>query len=507
MLQCAAIFTDHMVLLRDNRVCIWGASDNNEKITVSIDGLFVETMAENGKWQVYLPPHQAGGPYTLTVSQGEEYVVLEDVLYGEVFLAAGQSNMEMELSSCSGGAAEIEMAAYREIRFYNTYKTGYIDEMLEEEIRREAWKCCIDGACKSMSAVAYFAAKRIYEELRIPVGIIDCYQGGTSISCWLPTEVLSAYTGGVRYIDEYNALIGDKTEEQYDEEVAEYWKAWHAWDDRVQAVRSENPDASWNEISAYAGECPWPQPAGHKSVFRPSGGYKSMVCRIAPYTVRAVMYYQGETDAAYAKDYYLLMEALIRNWRGLFHNAELPFVITQLPMFIEKDTEDDCSWARLREQQLTVFENIRNTELLVLADCGEYGNIHPLDKKTPGDRLGKLLLEVLFDSQIKGRAMFPKRIYRSGKDLVIIFDNTYGGILVEPVEQRDRHAVKPYAFEVAGSDGNFCPCDYSVRNECIVLHGAGNAMLVRYAWWNYGEVRIWNNAHIPLVPFGARYVQ
>ncbi len=507
MLRCAAVFTNHMVLLRNRRICIWGTSDKEGTVSIEIDNLTAEAEVKDGNWCTYLPPHKEGGPYEFVVCQNEERVSFNDVLYGEVFLAAGQSNMEMELSNCQDGAVEIENADFEEIRFYNTYKTGYIDEEIETEIRKETWKSCIGEACGTMSAVAFFAAKRLYEELQFPIGIIDCYQGGTSISSWIPTEILSAYRGGLRYIDEYNALIGDKTDEEYDAEVKAYWEAWHEWDDKVQEVRASNPDASWDEISSYAGECPWPQPAGHKSVFRPSGGYHSMVCRIAPYTITGILYYQGETDAEYAEDYYLLMEALIRNWRSLFQNARLPFVITQLPMFIEKDTEDDCSWARLREQQLKIFENIRNTELLVLGDCGEYGNLHPLDKKTPGERLGNLLLETVFNRDTRGSAMLPRDIYRDKDRIVITFDNTYGNILVENQECGRNEGIRLYAFETASADGIFYPCAFSVEEEKIVLHSVPDAVWVRYAWWNYGELKIWNGAHIPLAPFGARKVQ
>ena len=504
MIKCAAIFTDHMVLLRNKRVCVWGQCDSDGLVTVSIDKIQVETEIIDGNWKVYLPEHKEGGPYVLSIIKDDETISFADVMYGEVFLAAGQSNMEMALIDSKDGQSEIEISDYDNVRYYNTYKTGYIDKDVEEIIRGNEWHKCIGSDSGAMSAVAYYAAKRLYEMLEIPIGIIDCYQGGTSISSWLPKEILEEYAAGQKIIDEYDALVGDKTDEEYDKEVEEYWKSWHEWDDRVRFVKDSNPNVSWEEICAYAGESPWPQPAGRKSVFRPSGCYYTMIKQIFPYTLSGVLYYQGETDAENPEYYYMLMEALIRDWRKNFENKELYFVITQLPMYIDKDAEDDYSWATIRADQLSIYENIRNVSLLSLADCGEYGNIHPTDKKTPGTRMGDLVLETYFNRDTMGKAMYPSEIYKDFDKIVIECNNTYGRIIVDDISDNDYVAE----FEVAGLDGEFKKCGYSISEENIILQGdfVKSAMKVRYAWCNYGKVKIYNGAHIPLIPFGERSV-
>ncbi len=515
MLKCAAIFTDHMVLKRDKEVCVWGECDGEGNVEVCIDGVRVKVAIFHNKWKVYLPAHAAGGPYLMKVIYGSECIEFTDVYYGEVFLASGQSNMEMELKDSKGGKEVAKRSDYPWIRYYNVVKTGYIDDKVEGEIRSMQWESCVGAASGSMSAIAYYAARTMYEELQVPIGVVDCYQGGTSISSWLPEDILQQYQLGEKYIADYKALVGDKTDEEYEQEVEEYWKNWHAWDDKVQALKATNSNVTWDEIVAVAGDCPWPQPAGNKSIFRPTGAYASMIQTIAPYTLSGIFYYQGESDSDYvetASSYQELMQALIVHWRELFEDESLYFVITQLPMYIDKGAEDNCAWAITRESQLQLSQKLDNVGLLGIVDCGEYGNIHPTDKRTPGERLGNLVLEEYYGVNRQGKSMIPIEIYRQDGKTMIVCDHTYGEILVERLDTSvsmpgwlDMMAV----FEVAGKNGVYEPCDFFVEQDRIVLRTEDKEDVesVRYAWTNYARVRIFNRAHIPLVPFGERKVR
>lgn len=514
MLKCAAIFTDHMVLLRDKEVCVWGECDGEGLVQVYIDDVQTQARVIDKQWKVYLPAHAAGGPYLMKVVCGSECIEFTDVYYGEVFLAAGQSNMEMELKDSQGGKEVAKHSDYPLVRYYNVMKTGYIDEAIEQEMRTIQWESCVGDVSGRMSAIAYYAARTMYEELQIPIGIIDCYQGGTTIGSWLPEDILKQYPLGKKYIEDYKLLVGDKTDEEYEREVEEYWKTWHAWDDKVQELKASNPSVTWDEIVAVAGDSPWPQPAGNKSVFRPAGGYASMIRMVAPYTLSGIFYYQGESDSDFVETaslYRELMEALIVHWRELFEKKDLYFVITQLPMYIEKGIEDNCAWAITRESQLNISDTVHNVGLLGIVDCGEYGNIHPTDKRTPGERLGNLVLEEYFGMGRQGKSMIPKKIYQSEGNTIIECDNAYGEILVEQLESAmDSLVISDMVamFEVAGKDGVFRKCDFVAKDSCIMLmtQDFDEVVSVRYAWTNYASVRIFNGAHIPLVPFGERKV-
>lgn len=504
MIRCSELFADNMILQRHKSVCVWGETDSMQEVCLSIDDFEVKADVLNGKWIGYIPAHNEGGPYTLNVRQGEQSITFQGVMYGEVFVASGQSNMEMKLVDSENGELEAAECECENIRYFNVLKIGYTDGDALEQMRESKWTSCIEGKAGEMSAVAYYAAKRLYERLGVPIGIIDCYQGGTSVCSWLPEEILEKYDLGRERLNEYSALVGDKTDEEYEREVKEYWKSWHRWDDLVKSVKQSNPSATYEEITAVAGECPWPQPAGRKSVFRPSGCYESMIRRVTPYTVNGILYYQGESDDDKAELYGPVMKALINEWRKCFGEDELYFIITQLPMYKEKDALDNCSWAVIRDSQLAIYENMTNMGLLSLVDCGELGNIHPTDKKTPGDRLGNLLLEKLYGCDNQGQAMLPDKIYRQGQDIVLEFKNTYDGIQIKAVDDNEY----PICFEVSADGENYKKCEYHICGDRIVLFGAGveSAIMVRYGWTNYGLVRIFNDAGIPLATFGPRRV-
>ncbi|MDE5862791.1 MAG: sialate O-acetylesterase, partial [Lachnospiraceae bacterium] len=216
-MKAAGIFSDNMILLRDKEVCVFGTGENQEKIQVEIDGLKAETEVENGEWQVMLPPHCAGGPFEMKITGTGDELVISNVMYGEVWFAGGQSNMELEVQNAEGGEKELAEADYADIRHYNVIKAPVVDdEMLAEEASRH-WHSCQNGDFREMSAVAYFFAVKTYEQLKVPIGIVDCYQGGTSITCWLSEENVRSLPEGKPYVEEYEKVIANQTEEEYDQ--------------------------------------------------------------------------------------------------------------------------------------------------------------------------------------------------------------------------------------------------------------------------------------------------
>ena len=142
MLKLPAIFSDHMILQRRKPVVIWGESDA-KKVTVTIQDARVVTYVQDGKWQLFLPPMEAGGPYVLTVkTDEEEEKVYEDVMYGEIWLAGGQSNMELELRNSKNGAVAVTEAHNELLRFYYTPKVSYLCDELYEQEEKSCWELC-----------------------------------------------------------------------------------------------------------------------------------------------------------------------------------------------------------------------------------------------------------------------------------------------------------------------------------------------------------------------------
>ncbi|SET52578.1 sialate O-acetylesterase [[Clostridium] polysaccharolyticum] len=496
-LKPAQIFGDGMVLQRNQNVVIWGEGRNNSNITVSINGHKVSTKVIECKWSVEIPRMEAGGPYTLSISDNFEEVVYEDVMIGEVWLAGGQSNMELELQNSYEGIKEVKAADNDFIRFYNVAKIATLEETDLEEEAKSIWNKVNSDIAGKMSAVAYYTAKKLQQELGIAIGVIDCYWGGCSISCWISEEYMESDMNAHIYFTEWQELVGEKSIEEYEEEVKKFDIELKRWIQKEEELKEDNPDITMWDVIELIGNCPWERPVGYKSPKRPAGLYHTMIQRIAPYTIKGVLWYQGEEDTGKAAIYDKMLYKLIEQWRKDWKNEALPFYIVQLPMWIEKGAEDDKSWAVLRNMQRKVTQTIKNTYLIVLIDCGEFDNIHPLDKKTVGLRLALQILKYSYEYKelyVEG----PKYLQRDLKDgrIVLYFEHVCDGFEIKGDKRIN-------LFEVAGCDKEFVEADAVIVGNTIEVSNkqVKNPKYARYGWTNYGIVNLFNGKGFPMEPF------
>lgn len=194
-----AVLNSHMVLQRDMPVPVWGRADPGEDITVSIDGQKSTTSADNdGRWKTVLPAMKADGrTHTLTVS-GKNTITLEDILVGDVWVGSGQSNMEWQLRNTQGSAEAIAAAKHPELRLFHVKKVQKPKPADDVEVT-SPWTRCTPEAVPAFSAVLYYFGRRIHEETKVPVGLINSSWGGSPIEPWTVTDSKS---GGM-----YNGMI------------------------------------------------------------------------------------------------------------------------------------------------------------------------------------------------------------------------------------------------------------------------------------------------------------
>lgn len=590
-MRLAAIFSDHMVMQRDKDNYIFGESDREERITVSIDDICVVKEVEEGSWSFTIPAHKAGGPYEMTVeavplaalsveggekadagktaiaggkpgdneaesenekvgNAGAQKKVIKDVLYGEVWLDNGQSNIEFELQNARGGQEELKSAAYPEIRYFKSIKTPVVDEEVLKAEEGLVWHRLENGDFAELSGVGYYYAEKLYRELGVPVGMIDCYQGGSSITCWLEHGILAEMPEGKIYLDEFEEATKDQTEEDYNKALNEYNALVEKHLTLANKAKQENPDITQEELDEIAGCYPWPPPTGLKSAFRPGGLIETMMKRVAPYSVRGIIYYQGEEDAVKNYNNYCetgtntmymnLLKRMIVEYRDIFHEPELPVVVLQLPMYIARGEEDKRDWAYLREAQEKAVDDSENVMMISLIDAGEFDNVHPVDKKTPGVRTAREVLDKLYGGVGDGAVdLRLKGVEQKGDDLILTFDNTYGSVVLGDNElidirgEADNAAVKEdaaekdsengmatgqggsdkakinvigtkehiYGLEISDNSEQFYVPESHIDGETIVIKNAANAKIVRYGFFNYGKVNVYNGKGMPLRPF------
>ena len=208
-----------------------------------------------------------------------------------------------------------------------------------------------------------------------------------------------------------------------------------------------------------------------------SGLYNGMIYPIRNYQVRGVIWYQGESNAGTTPRYAELVKALITDWRALWNMPEMPFLLMQLPNFMQKhDKPTDSGWARIREAQLQAFKTIPNTALAVTYDVGEWNDIHPLNKKDMAKRLFLGARKVVFGEKVVYSGPVYKDMKVEGDKIIISFTETGRGLMAKG------GALKHFA--IAGEDRQFVWADAVIRGNKVVVSSKDvkQPVAVRYAW-------------------------
>ena len=501
ILACAPIFSDHMVLQRGKNIKVWGIAYDGWKVEVSINGTTVTADTAEHKWMAVLPAMEAGGPYEMTISSNGEKITFTDIMVGEVWLAGGQSNMELELQNSLDGKNVVANIKDVNVRFYYTKKNAYIDEYFYADERNGGWTAASPETASAWSAVGYYFAKKLSEDLGVTVGVIGCNWGGTSASAWISRQMLETDIDTKTYVDEYDKAMEGKTFEQYCAELKEYEDWYNEWNPKIGEFYAKNPNATWDEAQAYAGPSRWPEPMGPKSPFRPAGVYETMLKRVMPYSLAGFIYYQGESDDHKPNSYYKLLKMLIEQWRSDWKDDTLPFIAVQLPMHMERGDENRTNWAVIREAQMRMHRTVKNTGIAVISECGEYGNIHPVDKRPVGERLELQALCHVYGKITADEAYGP--VYKSCEygenSLTLSFDYAKDGFEIR--------GEKPTGFEIAGEDKKFVAAKVEISGDKITLssEAVNRPLYARYNWINFAEVTVFGKNGIPLAPFRTDY--
>ncbi|MBO5055813.1 MAG: sialate O-acetylesterase [Lachnospiraceae bacterium] len=509
MLQAAAIFSDNMVLQRNKKIRVFGTADSGSRITVSLLNQIAETECRDGKWKVYLPELEKAEGAEMVISDGTETICFTNIAIGEVWLAGGQSNMELELQNADGGAEILknglkESDILKNIRFYYTPKVAYECETLYAEERKSHWELFSEKDAAKWSAVGFFFAKELAEKFHdvkedVTIGIIGCNWGGTSASAWMSREALLEQEATESYVEEYENSQWVKKSRQEQIQDYEDYLIYHAdWEKRAAQVYEKEPMMPFDRVQEIVGPCKYPGPMNCANFTRPYGLYESMLKRIMPYTLRGFIYYQGESDDHKPESYYALFTRMIRQWREDFEEETLPFLMVQLPMHRYQHDPDTKNWCIIREAQMKAYHMVKNTGIAVIIDCGQFHEIHPKNKKPVGYRLALQALWQVYHLIPEKAAFGP--IYKD-------FLYRDGGMEISFQYEEDGFSLKGElsGFEIAGADEKFYPAKAVVLlNKNTVFLSSEEVkqpVMARYLWTNYGEITLFGANGLPAAPF------
>ncbi len=542
MLRLPAVFSDHMVLQRNKNILVWGESDSLD-VNVYLNDKKVSTKTKDGKFSLKVPPMEAGGPYEMIVENGNDKIVYKDIMLGEVWLAGGQSNMELELQNSYDGKNILEHIDEKNVRFYYTPKITFLGNELEDAEKASCWELAVPESAGHWSAVGFYFAQKLSKELGVTVGVIGCNWGGTSASCWVSRKTLENDKEISSYIEEYDEATKNLVMEDYIKAVEDYKVYQAGFDKRCGEYYAHTEHPSWDECIKLCGENQYPGPIGPHSEVRPAGLYESMLSRVAGYTLAGFMYYQGEEDDKKPASYYRLLSALVRQWRGDWNDEGLPFMVVQLPMFMNECDEDIKNWAIIREAQFRMFKTFKNTGIAISADRGELNNIHPVHKQPVGYRLALQALCNFYNKLEEKEAFGPmyKTYETADNKIIITFDYAEDGFVVvndnkhlnkyvhefvnsmpnvypdaASAEKDMLESFKKYSsyitdedsinkcFEVAGEDKKYYYADnIEFENNKIIIssNDVKYPVYARYNWTNFGKVMVYGKNGLPVASF------
>jgi sialate O-acetylesterase len=479
-----AVFGSHMVLQRDRPVVVWGWADAGERIIVQLGPHTKHGQADAlGAWRVELPAMPAGGPHRMSVA-GQNEVVFDDVMLGEVWVCSGQSNMAWPLSRALNPEKEVKEANHPGLRLFTAPQASQPQPQTQGA---GSWAVCTPSSAAGFSAVAYFHGRRLHEELKVPVGLINTSWGGTRIEAWTPLEAMRQRDELKPLLDHWEAAV--KT---FDRELA---RAHHERQLAEWKVKAEEAKAS--KKPAPKRPDPPQDPALDRG--RPGNLYNGMVHPLAPLPARGFIWYQGEANVTRAYQYRTLLPVLIESWRRAWGSPDMPFLIVQLAPFgyAKKREGLSASWcAELWEAQLLTAKRLPHTGLVVTTDVGDLDDIHPRNKQAVGWRLAQWALATTYGRSelTPGGPMFSRCELR-GDHAVIHFDHARG------LTSRDGKELTH--FEAAGEDRTFHPAEARIEGATVVVRcpRVARPAAVRFAWDELASPNLVNDAGLPASAF------
>jgi sialate O-acetylesterase len=611
------LISDGMILQRDVTVKIWGWAAPKEKIQLDFNHKTYKTItAEDGKWMINLPSQKAGGPYEMTFKASNN-ITLKNILFGDVWVCSGQSNMELPMERLRDKYKEvIAKAENPNIRQF-LVPDLYNFEKENQDFASGEWISANPVNVLQFSGVAYFFALEIYDKYKIPIGLINTALGGSPAESWISEQGIKKFPD---YYEEFLKFKDGKLEKQIDENdkkvnndwyqlvnktdeglknnwknaelnvsdwkemnIPGYWAdnelgnvngaVWFRKEFVLDKVKDSNaklilgrivdadsvyvndqfvgttsymyPPRKYpfnanilkegkNEIAirvinnsgrgGFVTDKPyelvigndtlnlkgfWKYKLGAKMLplpsqtfirWKPVGLYNAMIAPLKNYSVKGILWYQGESSTKKPSEYLALMETLIADWRTQWQQEKLPFLFVQLTNFMDPKTEPaESNWAALRQQQKNTLA-VPYTGMAVTIDLGEWNDIHPLNKYDVGKRLALQARKIVYGEKnlIASGPLFTSMHLKENK-LILSFSDIGSGL-----KTKDNGPLK--GFSIAGSDGKFVWANALIEGDKIIVFSDAvlNPSKVRYAWAdNPDQANLYNKENLPASPFEA----
>lgn len=609
------IFVNGAVLQRDVPLKVWGWTEPDQEVIVRFtDGVRMDERHaqadENGRWETTFSKWPAGVAYQLAVFSGKHHQIVNDILMGDVWICAGQSNMELPMSRVNRlFADEIKNSHHLSIRQYQLPLTYDFHEG-QTAVPASEWLRATPGQTEKFSATGFFFAKKLNQEQGVPIGLIMTAVGGTPIEAWMSKEALADDQVALAQADECKqAGFMDRviTAEQkahdewyqnlneFDRGIHEKWYQadfadddWKAidlnvpWDEVVNLKASgsiwlrkeievspslahqpadlilgcivdadevyvngkqvgktdyrypprdyliSNLKEGKNTLAIrviaahgmgefvfdkahqlrFADETQMPLTTGWKYKralscpplanmtsfqYKPTGTYNGMIHPLHPYQIKGVIWYQGESNASHPEGYSQKFSTMITDWRQKWQQGDFPFIFAQLSNWSPKGQL--MHWELLRDEQTKTLAT-PHTRMVVTNDIGEHNDLHPLNKKTVGERLAGEALSLAYGMDLVSTGPTLTAVEKSHHQLILHFETGKSTLTLKQGSIVYGLSAWMNEIEIA--------VEGAINGQTVVIETpyASQVTAVSYAWTDHPiDANLYNTVGLPTVPF------
>lgn len=443
---------------------------------------------------------------------GKNTIILKDVLVGDVWLCSGQSNMEWPLSGATNGPTEVSNANHQEIRLFRVPRNPAIAPQGNCEGK---WEICSSQTALDFSAIGYFFGRELHQTFGTPVGLIGSYFGGTIVEAWMGLEGFEKQASldnfktlferfkaqRLQYESDFNQKTLPAWEQEFSQWQEKHGKAYETACQEWESMKKQGiqPLPAKPQLEKALPPKPQITPIGDN----PTVLYNGMIAPIAPFGMKGVIWYQGESNTREPLLYRSLFPALISDWRRRWGQGDFPFLFVQLAAFIGQPAWD---FAGLREAQLMALSE-PSTGMAVAIDLGEPNNIHPKNKLDVARRLGLAARRIAYGQELVYSGPIYKNMQVEGEKIRLCFEHAGGGLMIGATPFASNASSPAGAllkgFTIAGADKKFIPAHAQIENNTVLVWSEqiDRPVAVRYGWENNPDVNLYNKEQLPASPF------
>ena len=476
-LQLAPIFSNNMILQRDQPIVIYGKSIPGNIVSVSFNTIQAKGLVQTDSvWKIILPKQSATSvPFQLSVHSGLETIQLNNLLIGDIWVCIGQSNMEWPMMREMHYKEEKALSNQPLIRLFNpvyagknTYNTSFSDSIVRrltpEHFFAGKWQTADSNTIRTLTAVGYYFAKELAREIAVPIGIIHYSMGGAPLESFISKDVLKA-----------NAVFAAK--------VSGNWLLNAALPDWIRERGMQN-------VGSVTGV---PEDEiGKNHAFKPGFAYLSAIHPLTNFPVKGFLCYQGESNAQEldrVREYADLFTCMVNDYRLQWNHKDMPFYFVQLSS-IDTIKYKGQLWPIFRDEQRKILNKISHTGMAVTSDIGAKDDVHPTNKKTVGERLARWALQDTYGKPILPSGPLPSFARLKKGKVIIHFQYAGKGLHTFQDAGLQGFTVENAIFEQA-----------VIKRKQVIISVKGKPTFVCYGWKSFSDGNLINDLGLPASTF------